>query len=73
MSDTAELTTRAPSHVPPELVWDRSFDAFTAEGDDPFLAISRLHDGPPVIWATDASYGRPGWVVTRYDLIPRLL
>jgi len=67
-SQTAE-STRIPDHVPPELVWDKSFDAFTAEGDDPFLAISRLHDLPPIIWATDASYGRPGWVLTRYGLI----
>lgn len=67
MSNSAELT--APAHVPPQLLWDGSFDAFTAEGDDPFLAVSRLHERPPVIWATDASYGRPGWIVTRYDLI----
>lgn len=58
-----------PAHVPPELVWDRSLDAFTAEGDDPFLALSRLHDGPGIIWATDVAYGRSGWIVTRYDLI----
>jgi len=58
-----------PDNVPPELVWDKSFDAFTAEGDDPFLAVSRLHEGPGIIWATDASYGRPGWVITRNDLI----
>lgn len=60
---------QVPDHVPPELVWDGHFDAFTAEGDDPFLAIARLHDGPPLIWATDASYGRPGWVATRYDVV----
>lgn len=59
----------APSHIPAELVWDHSFDSFTAELDDPFLAVSRLHDGPGVIWATDASYGRAGWIVTRYNLI----
>ena len=58
-----------PDHVPPELVWDKSFDAFTAEGDDPWLAITRMHDLPPIVWATDASYGRPGWVLTRSDLI----
>jgi cytochrome P450 len=62
-------TPKVPDHVPPELVWDRSFDAFTAELGDPFLAITRLHEGPGIFWATDAGYGRPGWVVTRYDLI----
>jgi cytochrome P450 len=65
-SKTAE---RIPAHVPPELVWNNSFDAFTAQLDDPYIAISRLHDGPGIIWATDASYGRPGWIATRYDLI----
>lgn len=58
-----------PAHIPQELVWDRSYDEFTAEGDDPFLAVTRLHDLPPVIWATDASYGRPGWVCTRFDSV----
>jgi cytochrome P450 len=65
----AAVKPRVPAHVPAELVWDRSFDAFTAELDDPFLAVSRLHDGPGIIWATDAAYGRPGWIVTRHDLI----
>ncbi len=58
-----------PVHVPPELVWDQSFDAFTAEGDDPWLAVCRLHDGPGIVWTPDASYGEPGWVLTRNDLI----
>lgn len=62
------MTTHAEKRrasIPADLVWDKSFDAFTAELDDPYLAIGRLSNGPPVIWATDASYGRPGWVVTR--------
>ena len=58
-----------PDHVPPELVWDKSFDRFTAEGDDPWQAITRMHALPPIVWATDASYGRPGWVLTRNELI----
>jgi cytochrome P450 len=58
-----------PDHVPRELVWDHSFDAFTAEGDDPWLAIARMHDLPPIVWTRDASYGRPGWVLTRHDVI----
>lgn len=72
MSDSTTLSATgapAPASVPPELVWDGSFDAFTAEGDDPWISVCRLHDGPGLIWATDASYGRPGWVVTRHDLI----
>jgi cytochrome P450 len=65
--------TTVPDSVPAELVWDHSFDAFTAELDDPFLAVCRLHDGPGVIWATDASYGRPGWIITRNDLMSEVL
>ena len=75
MSTSTTPTTEAaniPSHVPPELVWDNSFDAFTAEGEDPFLAISRMHELPPIVWATDASYGRPGWIATRHDVISEI-
>jgi cytochrome P450 len=71
MADVAELS-RVPDHVPAELVWDNSFDKFTAEGDDPFLATARLHDLPPLIWAPDASFGRPGWIATRYDIISEI-
>lgn len=63
---TPEAPTRDAAQVPPELYWDRSFDAFTAEGDDPFLAISRMHDLPPVVWSPDAAFGRPGWICTRF-------
>lgn len=65
-------TSLVPDHVPAELVWDNSFDRFTAEGDDPFLAVCRMHDLPPLVWATDASYGRPGWIATRHDLISEI-
>lgn len=61
-----------PAHVPPELVWNNSFDRFTAEGDDPFLAVCRMHELPPLVWATDASYGRPGWIATRNDVISEI-
>lgn len=61
-----------PSHIPASLVWDRSFDAFTAGSDDPFLAVSVLHEGPELIWTTDAAYGRPGWIATRYDVIEEI-
>jgi cytochrome P450 len=57
------------AHIPPELVWDRSFDEFTAEGEDPFLAVTRLHDLPPVIWSSNAAFGRPGWICTRFETV----
>lgn len=66
MSAHASSDAKVPPHVPAHLVWDGSYDAFTAEGDDPFLAVSRLHDLPPVIWVTDVTFGRPGWVCTRF-------
>ena len=60
---------RVPATVPPELLRDADFDAMTAEGADPWLAVSQLHDGPPVVWMTEANFGRPGWVLTRNDVI----
>jgi cytochrome P450 len=69
MTTAVAQATRVPDHVPSELVWNKSFDAFTAEGNDPYQAISRLHELPPVIWSPDASYGRPGWILTRNDVI----
>jgi cytochrome P450 len=61
--------TAIPDHIPPDLVWDQSFDKFTAEGDDPFLALCRMHALPPLVWSPDASFGRPGWIATRHDVI----
>lgn len=72
MSAQTDTIERIPPHIPPDLVWDKSFDAFTAEGDDPWLAITRMHDLPPIVWATDASYGRPGWIATRHDVISEI-
>jgi len=51
-----------PDHVPAEVVWDHDFVAFLGELDDPYLAGARLHDGPPLIWATNASFGMPSWI-----------
>jgi cytochrome P450 len=62
-----------PDHVPGELVWDHVLEAFNLELDDPFLAASRLHAGPDIFWATHESYGKPGWVLTRHDLIKEAL
>jgi cytochrome P450 len=62
-------SARAPDHVPPELVWDHDFAAFLSELDDPYLAAGRLHDGPGVLWVTNASNGKPAWVLTRHALI----
>lgn len=58
-----------PAYVPPSLRWDQSLSEFSAELDDPFLAASRLHNGPPVIWARDAVQGRPGWVIVKAEFL----
>jgi len=59
----------APDHVPDELIWDHSLAEFNSELDDPFLAASRLLDGPPLIYARDGAQGRPGWVIARHALL----
>lgn len=58
-----------PDHVSPEFYWDYSYDLFSAEGEDPYLAVSRLHEGPGIVWARDAYYGEPGWIVSRHDYV----
>ena len=69
MSSTAIPHRAAPDHVPAELFWDHDYEQFTAEGDDPFLAASRLHEGPDILWARALFYGEPGWILTRHDHI----
>ena len=69
MSSFNTATTFAPDHVPEELIWPHKLDDFTSEMDDPYLAAARLHEGPGIIWAKEAALGKPGWVLTRHDLI----
>jgi len=64
-------TIEIPTHVPAECVWDHNLAAFLREGDDPFRAASRLHDGPGVIWAPTAAHGRPAWIFTQHALIEK--
>jgi cytochrome P450 len=62
-------TTDIPAHVPAECVWDHDLPAFLHEGDDPYLAAARLHDGPGALWAPTAAHGGPAWVFTRHALV----
>ena len=48
MASSAVLD-RVPDHVPDECVWDRDLAEFLHEGDDPYLAAGRLHEGPGFI------------------------
>ncbi len=68
MTPTA-TTAVFPDHVPQELRWDHSLAEFNNQLDDPFVAASRLLDGPPLFWARDAVHGRPGWVIARHALL----
>lgn len=69
MNAPAATAERIPATVPADLVRKEDFDALTDEGTDPFRATCRLHEGPPVVWMTEASFQRPGWVLTRHDVI----
>lgn len=61
--------TEIPAHVPVECVWTRGFADFLHEGDDPYIAAGRLHDGPGVLWVPTAKNGQPAWIFTRHALI----
>lgn len=69
MTTIEVLTAHVPDHVPVDLVWNHSLNEFAHELDDPYIAASRLHDGPGIIWAREACLGKPGWVLTRHALI----
>jgi cytochrome P450 len=66
---TDTLASPKPADVPDHLFWDHSLADFNNELDDPFIAASRLLDGPPLIWARDGAQGRPGWVIARHALL----
>lgn len=68
MATTATLD-RVPDHVPDECVWNRDLAEFLHEGDDPYLAGARLHEGPGVLWVPTAAHGQPAWVFTRHELV----
>ena len=59
----------APAHVPDELFWGHGYEEFALEGDDPYLAISRLHEGPGMVWSPNVQFGEPGWLVTRHAYV----
>jgi cytochrome P450 len=66
-----DLSTRkVRSEIPEHLIWRHSFATFTAELDDPYLAVSRLEGMPPLIWGLELGTGEEGgWVVTDPEVI----
>ena len=80
MSEHAALLDSAPvspvpAHVPPELVWPHDLAAYAASrAVDPFIEVSaELHGGPDIRWTANAHPGRPGWIMTRYDLMQEVM
>ena len=69
MATLAPDRSFAPEHVPDELIWDHSLYEFNSELDDPFMAASRLLDGPPIVYARAGGQGFPGWVIARHALL----
>lgn len=72
MTGSTAAASVVPPHVPHELVWDFDYDSFCHEGDDPFLAASRLLDGPPIIYGTRVFFGGPAWIPTRHAVIEEI-
>ena len=64
-----ENCSKTPDHVSKQNLWDGDLAAFLMELDDPYLAGGRLHEGPDILWVTNASSGVPSWVFTRHALI----
>jgi len=64
-----------PDNVPPELVWPHDLAGFAASRTrDPFIEVSEeLHAGPDIRWTANAHPGRPGWLVTRFDLMEEVM
>jgi len=69
---TATTTADRPAHVPAERVWNHKWQDFAREADDPFTAVTRIHDGPGMVWSPQVYADRPGWIVTRYDLMSKV-
>jgi len=72
MSDAGTAARAIPAHVPPELVWDHDYTAFCREGEDPFQAAARLHDGPEIVYGTNVFFGDPAWIPTRHAVIEEI-
>lgn len=62
-----------PDHVPAALLWDKDYEAFASETDDPFRRVGELHDGPDILWASLIDRRNPGWIPTRNTLIREVL
>jgi len=69
MTSATNEARNAPDHVTDALYWPHSLTEFTTELEDPYLAAARLHDGPDIFWAKESALGKPGWVVTRHELM----
>jgi cytochrome P450 len=72
--NSQRVETWVPDHVPEALAWDQAYNDFTASGgDDPFLTLSALHDGPGMLWCRRIDPWNSGWLPTRHALIREVL
>ena len=69
MDTISELSAAIPANVPPERVWNHGIDDYVAGAEDPYLAISVLHQGPDIVWSPIGVWGKPNWILTRYAAI----
>lgn len=72
MTNSTTPVSVAPPHVSPALVRDFDYDAYCCEGDDPFLAATRLHAEPSIIYGTKVFFGEPAWIPTRHAVIEEI-
>ena len=65
------MLNKVPDHVPAELVWSgRDISEFPRRFAEPYVEAAReIHAGPPIVWAENASFGKPGWLLTRHALL----
>jgi cytochrome P450 len=63
---------KLPEHVDAKLFWDHDLTHYSSELDDPYVAVSRLYDGPELLYARSLSRGEPGWLPTRYALVEEI-
>lgn len=63
------MNNTVPSHIPPNLVQEFSFDSITGVTTNPPPAVDALRDARPIVYAPHGRRGRGSWVLKTYDLI----
>jgi len=61
------MAGKVPDHVPRDLVVDYHYDAQPGFAEDPQGRTAQACQGRRVIYTTDLTDGRPGWMVHQYE------